>query len=132
MHNKKGFTLVELLAVVAILGILSIVAIGAYSGITNRSKQKAYESKVSQIETSAAKWARENNIDRTTSISVNKLVVEGYLTADEATENGLSTIKNPVNNENMICKMVEITYKNGEIQTKFIDNKNIDFLSTFC
>ena len=124
MHNKKGFTLVELLAVVAILGILSIVAIGAYSGITNRSKQKAYESKVSQIETSAAKWARENNIDRTTTISVNKLVVEGYLTADEVTENGLSSIKNPVNNENMICKMVEITYKNGEIQTKFIDNKN--------
>ena len=122
--NKKGFTLVELLAVVAILGILSVVAIGAYSGVTNRSKQKAYESKVSQIETSAAKWARENNIDRTTSVSVNKLVVEGYLTADEATENGLSTIKNPVNNENMICKMVEITYKNGEIQTKFDATKN--------
>ena len=122
--NKNGLTLVELLAVVAILGIVSVVAIGAYNGITTRSKQKAYESKVSQIETSAAKWARENNIDRTTSISVNKLVVEGYLTADEATENGLSTIKNPKNNENMICKMIEISYKNGEIQTKFIDSKD--------
>lgn len=69
-NNKKGFTLVELLAVVAILGIVSVIAIGAYNGISNRSKQKAYDSKVSQIETSAAKWARENNIDRTTSISV--------------------------------------------------------------
>ena len=122
--NKKGFTLVELLAVVAILGIVSVIAIGAYNGISNRSKQKAYDSKVSQIETSAAKWARENNIDRTTSISVNKLVVEGYLTADEATENGLSIIKNPKTNENMICKMIEISYKNGEIQTKFIDSKD--------
>ena len=122
--KKKGFTLVELLAVVAILGIVSVIAVGAYNGITTRSKQKAYESKVSQIETSAAKWARENNIDRTTSISVNKLVVEGYLTADEAAENGLSTIKNPKNNENMICKMIEISYKNGEIQTKFIDSKD--------
>ena len=123
-NNKKGFTLVELLAVVAILGIVSVIAIGAYNGISNRSKQKAYDSKVSQIETSAAKWARENNIDRTTSISVNKLVVEGYLTADEATENGLSIIKNPKTNENMICKMIEISYKNGEIQTKFIDSKD--------
>ena len=124
MVNRKGFTLVELLAVIAILGILSIVAIGAYSGVTNKSKQKAYQTKVSQIETSAAKWAKENNIDRTTSISVNKLVVEGYLTADEVTDNGLSTITNPTNNENMICKMIEIRYKNGEIVTSFDDSKN--------
>lgn len=120
--EKKGFTLVELLAVVAILGIVSVIAVGAYNGITTRSKQKAYESKVSQIETSAAKWARENNIDRTTSISVNKLVVEGYLTADEAAENGLSKIINPTDKKNMICNMVNISYKNGEIITSFDAN----------
>lgn len=113
--SKKGFTLVELLAVISILAIISLIAIGAYNGVSSNAKQKAYENKVSQIETSAAKWAKENNIDRTTSISVNKLVVEGYLTADESTENGLSKIVNPTDNKNMICNTIKISYKNGEI-----------------
>ncbi len=113
-HNR-GFTLVELLAVISILAIISLIAIGAYNGVNSNAKQKAYENKVSQIETSAAKWAKENNIDRTTSISVNKLVVEGYLTADESTENGLSKIVNPTDNKNMICNTIKISYKNGEI-----------------
>ena len=113
-HNR-GFTLVELLAVISILAIISLIAIGAYNGVSSNAKQKAYENKVSQIETSAAKWAKENNIDRTTSISVNKLVVEGYLTADESTENGLSKIVNPTDKKNMICNTIKISYKNGEI-----------------
>ena len=124
LPKEKGFTLVELLAVIAIIGILSLVAIGVYNGVSKNSKQKAYESKVEQIKTSAAKWARENNVDKTTTISVNKLVVEGYLTADESTDNGLSKIVNPTNNENMICKIVELKYKNGEILTEYIESSN--------
>lgn len=96
--NSKGFTLVELLAVIAILGILSLTAFGAYSGVTNRSKERAYQTKIKQIETAAGKWARENNVNKKTIISVNKLVVEGYLTADETDGDGLAKIINPTNN----------------------------------
>ena len=88
--QKKGFTLVELLAVIAIIAILATISIGVYNGVSKNAKQKAYESKISEIENAATKWAKENSIDKTTTISVNKLVVEGYLTADEATDNGLS------------------------------------------
>lgn len=85
MNDKKnkGFTLVELLAVIAIIGILSVVAISAYGNVAKNSKQKAYESKVKQIESAAYKWAKENNVSNKISVSVNKLVVEGYLTADD-------------------------------------------------
>ena len=59
-RSKKGFTLVELLAVISILAIISLIAIGAYNGVSSRAKQKAYTSKVEQIKTSATKWAKEN------------------------------------------------------------------------
>ena len=94
--NNKGFTLVELLAVIAIIGILSVVAIGVYRGVSNNSKQKAYEAKIEQI----------NNLDNISidagnkievnckvtlpDISVENIVVEVY--AGKITDNG--TIEN--------------------------------------
>ena len=121
---KKGFTLVELLAVIAIIAILATISVGVYNGVSKNAKQKAYESKISEIENAATKWAKENSIDKTTTISVNKLVVEGYLTADEVADNGLSKIINPTNNENIICALVEIKYKNSEIEVKYVEKSN--------
>ena len=40
-NNKKGFTLVELLAVIVILGVLLLVAVPAVNNIMKTSKEKA-------------------------------------------------------------------------------------------
>ena len=102
-ESKNGFTLVELLAVIAIIAILGITAVAAYNGITQNAKEKAYEAKVKQIEIAAAKWAEENNVSYKTQVSVNKLIVQGYLQADAITVEGEALIENPVNGQNMIC-----------------------------
>ena len=46
---NKGFTLVELIAVVAILGLLAIITTPAYDSISKNIKTRNYESKKSAI-----------------------------------------------------------------------------------
>ena len=49
MRNKKGFTLVELLAVIAILAILVIIALPNVMMMFNNAKKRAFETEVMEI-----------------------------------------------------------------------------------
>ena len=51
LKNKKGFTLVELLAVIVILAIILAIAVPGISGIINSAKKGSFESDVKMIVT---------------------------------------------------------------------------------
>ena len=47
--NKKGFTLVELLAVIAILAILVIIALPNVMGMFNSAKKSSFETEIKEM-----------------------------------------------------------------------------------
>lgn len=58
--NKKGFSMVEIIATVAILGILSVIGIVSVNSIIERGKQEHYESAEKTIKMSAESYAQAN------------------------------------------------------------------------
>ena len=58
--NKKGVTLVELIAVVAILGIFAILVGPAVMNIREMVLTNSLDSKINQIETAAVEYASDN------------------------------------------------------------------------
>jgi type IV pilus assembly protein PilA len=49
LKNKKGFTLVELLAVIVILAVILAIAVPSISGVMDSAKQSAFEDNVKLI-----------------------------------------------------------------------------------
>lgn len=75
--NKKGFTLVELLAVIVILGVLLLIAVPAVQNIIKSSKRKAFES--------AAKLAVENVETVASTEKIEDSIAECYVPINEYT-----------------------------------------------
>ena len=103
---KKGFTLVELLAVIAILGIIVGISIPVYLGISNKVKQSVYETKVENIKAKASVYASDTN---NYVFDVKALIENGNMEAD----NELGEYMDPVKTRDMRCDVINVVYENG-------------------
>ena len=92
--NSRGFSIPELLAVIVIMGILITIATASYNGISRSLKQKTYDNKVNLIKTKALEYAADNGVDVAT-ISVAKLISEGYLEVENETDSN-EKMNNPL------------------------------------
>ena len=118
MKIKKGFTLVELLAVICILAIIVAITIPSYSKIMKRSQDKQYDNKLDFIKNVALKYADDTN---NTSFFIDDLIINGYLDAD----NDSDVIDNRDGNTVMNCYLITIEEKNGQNYAQ-IDAKSYD------
>ena len=114
---KKGFTLVELLAVIIIISITSMIIFPNITRVINDSKVDLYNSQITDIQLATEKWASEHLelLDDTHSndiyISLQALRFSGYLEPDE--------IKNPKDKSTM----------NGCIRVRYnLDNKKYNYI----
>ena len=79
MKNNKGFSLVELLAVIVVLGILITVATFTYQSILNNSKNKVYKEYEITMQDAAMMFVIKNGVPSGSKITMSDLVNNQYL-----------------------------------------------------
>ena len=78
--KKKGFTLVELLAVIAILAILVIIALPNVMGMFNQAKQNSFTTEIKEIFKQAEQQWISDSMMNTTSIDYYRYTKDGTVT----------------------------------------------------
>ena len=114
--KQKGFTLVELIAVVAILGLIALVVYPAVGSVIRNAREETYKDQVDVIIKAAKEWSVKNATKLSDdgsiySLPVETLTTEGYITNDE--------VKDPRDSSKNLEGIVEIKYNN--------DTKSYDY-----
>lgn len=78
LKKEKGFTLVELLAVIAILGIIVAIAVPVVGNVIDNSKEDAYDANIELI-INAARLADVSGEFNTSGMTPEELNTAGYL-----------------------------------------------------
>ena len=134
--KKKGFTLVELLAVIIILSLVLVIAVPSVNKYIKQSKEKAYDAQISTIIEAAQAYASTNpellpnreNIS--VKVTLGQLKSSGLIKEEVKNPNDdkyfddALTIKIKKNKENYIYEVVEntITTRDGEEAPKITLN----------
>jgi len=108
MKNKKGFTLVEILAIIAVLGVIVMLVIPQTGGNIKSKKQKEYEKILETIE-NAAKVYHSSNLDSYL-ISLDTLARNKYI---------VTNLINPVNEAEIKGCVRVLKDKNNIFQYKY-------------
>ena len=138
---NKGFTLVELIAVVVILALIAIITTPAYDSISGSIKTRNYESKKSTIKAQTLSYVErymKNDIyngpsDKGKKIcfTVNYLIQNGIISSDSDTE---EYIVNDITNKKFqgTEKYIEIYYDVDNLKLKANMPENNDNFTTSC
>lgn len=91
MINRKGFTLVELLAVLVVLAVISTIAFPIVNNMIDAAEEKAYEQQIKTIQKAAKNWEADNSnllieidendemVNISCYVTLDRLKYEGYL-----------------------------------------------------
>lgn len=125
--NKKGFSLIELLAVIIILSVIMTLGFVGFGSIQNATKEKMVQTKIEEIETGAQKYGQEHMNDLTSSckvdgadykfcktITVQTILDSGDFESEERDGNRKIVINN-VTNEEMNTEKICIYKKNNRV-----------------
>ena len=122
MKNKKGFTLVEILATITLLGVLVSIAVPSIIYVNNNLKEKTYNTEKDLILLASEEYARGENyklFNNSDCIILNTqtLIDEGYYELNEE-------IINPETNENIKDLKIYIQKNNEKYTSKEITNED--------
>ena len=121
--DKKGFTLVELMAVIVIISIIALVGVTSITGVRKQMDKKLFEEKLNSAISSAEKWGEDNKDMLPTTKTIGQLIVSNYYESEEAV--------NPNLYNGYVCNSTDKKdpkgYKDGEFCKNIVTN-NVDSL----
>lgn len=131
--KNKGFTLVELIAVIVVLSLLITIAVPSVITISNKIKTNMFTEKISSIESSAKLYAQDmfsESVQASTTpipikiIQIRDLVKTGYLKKDDENcdinVNNSSCIKDPRDDSSLDNSLIEIYTKNKRLYASYM------------
>jgi len=128
---KKGFTLVELLAVIVILALLATIAVPSAISISHKIKTDMYCDKVDMILSDAKRWGDDHMSQlKVTNPTGNTPVCYKVITVKELVEQGIlkketeeegNYIVNPVTNASMDDQKIGIYKKNKRAYAFYVE-----------
>lgn len=138
--GKKGFTLVELLAVIAILTITTTIGVVGIRGAIKSIHTKKLETKLASIRQAAILYGQDNmaniseegeciitldgkkkKINPCKLIKIRDLIDEGYLKTEEKDQEGNLIIKNDLTGQSLNEVNVAIYLKNNRVFASIAD-----------
>lgn len=102
--NNKGFSLVELLAVIILIGVLGTIAVVSYTSITDNVERKVYTTYEDTMKGGAMMYVIEKGIPSDGKITLNSLL----------TEQLVEEFTNPETDSKCLDSYVMVTAKNGD------------------
>lgn len=126
--KNRGFTLVEILAVITLIGVLALITIPTIDVVIKSTREKGYENQKEVILSAAKDYGASNMMDLPTVdgdyvyITLGDLKLGGFIEVD---------VINPIN-EMCISNdtVIVITRKNNNYTYKFQDENNIRFIES--
>lgn len=115
---KKGFTLIELMAVVIVLGVLALFVVPTIDKTMKQIREDGYEEQINNIKTAAKNWGADH---------IPELPAVGedlYITLLDLKQAGLvdKDITNPKTKEKFPDDLqIKITNDNGKIKYEVVD-----------
>ena len=130
--DNKGFTLVELLAVIVLLAVIGTLAIPSIMGVSSKVKKNLLDTKIDLILDDAKLYGQDRITDvaeQTTTyqgrscktITVQTLLDSGYLSSDKD-DAASGYIVNPVDNSSLNDKQIILYIKNKRVVAVMADD----------
>lgn len=122
--NKKGFTLVELLAVIILIGLMGIIIIPSVNKSINDMLKESYDDQVQTIELAASNWAADNPYSLpaedggVTTITLGTLKAGGYVDPDIINPDTDKSFPNDL--------LIEITRKKKNFTYKVVEGSGTE------
>ena len=131
---NKGFTLVELMAVLVLIVIIASIGYAGITAVQRNINQNLWEATVEEIETGAVKYGQDNlnalntnetcNIDGSETrncieVTVEFLINSNYIDTDEVDDSEKEIITNNVTGEIVNDNIVYIYLENNRVYAEY-------------